>query len=150
LRSKPAGAAAASAVIVLLLLTPAMGAWMLGRDLGRPSTVDLAYQWILANVPAGAGAKFAVEAGALRLPDSYPTVAVRLLTDRGYDDYASEGVTHLLAASPQFQASLRDPVTHRDAFVAYRTLLSRTAEVAAFEPSATVPGPSLRLYQMPR
>jgi hypothetical protein len=149
LRQRPMFAAAAgAAVIVLMLAAPATASWSFSRGLARPSTVDLAYQWLVANLPPDA--KIVIEAGALRLPDRYQATAVRFLIDRSFEDYAREGVTHLLAASPQFDAMLRDPRVNPEASGAYRTLLSRTAEAAAFEPSATVSGPRIRVYQLPR
>jgi 4-amino-4-deoxy-L-arabinose transferase-like glycosyltransferase len=149
LREWPMGATAAgAAVVVLMLAAPATASWSFSRGLSRPSTVDLAYQWMMANLPPDG--KVVIEAGALRLPDRYQVVAVRFLIDRSFDDYAREGVTHLLAASPQFDAMLRDPRVNPDVSGAYRALLSRTAEAAAFEPSATVSGPRIRVYQLPR
>jgi len=139
---------AGAAIVVLMLSAPAASSWVMVRDLSRPSTVDLAYQWILANVPANS--KVVVESGALWLPEQYQLVVSRSLIDRSLDDYARDGVTYILAASPVFQATIRDPFANRDATVAYRSLLDRATEIAAFDPSATVAGPSIRLYRLPR
>ena len=136
------------AVLVVLLAMPATGAVGFVRDLGRPSTVGLAYQWFLEHTPPGT--KVAVEAGALQLPNAYATVGVSTLLRRSYDEYVADGVTYFLAASPDFQATLSDPAGHREAFVAYRTFFNRASLVASFDPSSGVIGPSLRIYQVER
>ena len=69
---------------IALLAMPAAGAVGFVRDLGRPSTVGLAYQWFLDHVPVGT--KVVVEAGALRLPNEYTTIDVHTLLLRSYDE----------------------------------------------------------------
>jgi 4-amino-4-deoxy-L-arabinose transferase-like glycosyltransferase len=141
-------AASIGAVLIVLLAMPATGAVGWVRDLGRPSTVGLAYQWFLDHVPTGT--KVAVEAGALQLPNAYPSVGVPTLLRRSYDEYVADGVTYFLAASPDFQATLSDPAGHHEAFVAYRTFFDRASLVASFDPSSGASGPSLRIYQVQR
>jgi hypothetical protein len=92
----------------------------------------------------------AVEAGALQLPNAYPSVGVPTLLRRSYDEYVADGVTYFLAASPDFQATLSDPAGHHEAFVAYRTFFERASLVASFDPSSGASGPSLRIYQVQR
>jgi hypothetical protein len=140
-------AATTAALVVVLLAMPAMSAVSLSRSMGRPSTIDLAYEWFLAHVPPGT--KVAVEGGAPHLPDPrYYSVFVRSLPDRTYDDYVRDGVTYLLAASPRLQAVLTDPAGNRDAAMAYRALLDRAEEVAEFNASGDVSGPSVRIYRL--
>jgi 4-amino-4-deoxy-L-arabinose transferase-like glycosyltransferase len=138
----------AVAVSAVVLAAPVARAVDFGGSLGRPSTVEQAYQWLLAN--AAPGTAVAVEAGALQLPPPYRTVRVRSLLDRTMDDYRQEGVEYLLAASPAFQAALADPQKEREAYVAYRTLLGAALEVAAFDGAPDVSGPTIRVYRLPK
>jgi len=136
------------AVSIALVAIPAAGAVGFVRDLGRPSTAALAYEWFLSRVPPGT--KVAVEAGALRLPNAYVTIDAHVFLRRSYDEYVADGATYFLAASPEFQATLSDPAGHREAFVAYQGFFERAFLVASFDPSSNVTGSRLRIYQVRR
>lgn len=103
-----------SGVALALLVMPAAGAINVGRSLGTTSTVGLAFEWLVAHVPAGA--TVAVEAGAPRLPPAYRTVVVRSLLDRSLEEYRRDGVEYLVAASPTFQAALANPQDGQEAY----------------------------------
>jgi 4-amino-4-deoxy-L-arabinose transferase-like glycosyltransferase len=145
---KPRAAAVmvTGALVAMPLAMPTITAVSLSQSMGRRSTIDLAYEWILAHVPPGA--KVAVETGGPQLPSQYQTLGVKSLTERSYDDYVREGVTYFVASSPRYQAALTDPRANADASIAYRTLLDRTAEVAEFDASPGVGGPSVHLYRI--
>jgi hypothetical protein len=53
-----------------------------------------------------------------------------------------------VAASADFQTTLVDPNASPEAFASYRALLGGAAEVAAFDPTARVSGPRLRIFQI--
>ena len=148
LKSRTIGMSAGAVVIVAMLVPPAMASWTFSRDLGRPSTVDLG-----APLDCRERATRFVDRGrsrGLAGVGGYQFVVSRSLPQRSFEDYVKDGATYILAAAPQFQAMLRDPAANRETTIAYRALLDRTTEVAAFEPSATVSGPSMRIYRMPR
>ena len=132
--------------VALLLAVPTVKSVDFNLTIGRPSTVDLALEWFLANAPDGS--RVVIEAGALHLPPKFDTIGVRKLTDRSREDYAGSGVRYLLAASAEFQATLRDPNSDRHAHAAYRQLIGDAPEVAAFDPGPTTPGPAIRIFQI--
>jgi hypothetical protein len=148
LKQRSLGISAVAAVMALMLAPPAMASWTFSRDLGSPTTNDQAYRWITKNVPPGS--TIVVEAGALQVFGGYTFVVSRSLPSRSFEDYVKDGATYILAAAPAFQAMLRDPAANRETTAAYRGVLDRTTEAAAFEPSATVSGPSMRIYRIPR
>ena len=137
-----------SAVVIAFVAVPAAGTVGFVRDLGRPSTASLAYDWFLEHVPVGT--RVVVEAGALRLPNAYVTVDAHVLLRRPYDEYVADGAVYFLAASPDFQATLSDPNGHREAFEAYRAFFNRASLVASFDPVLGATGPRLRIYQVER
>jgi len=136
----------AAAAVIAVLAVPVVRAVDFNVTLGRPSTVDLAVQWLYQHAPQGS--KVAIEAGALHLPPQFATLGVHRLTQRNREDYLAEGVRYLLAASPEFQNSLLDPNRDRAVHTAYLQLLGGLPEVAAFEPGPTVAGPAIRIFEL--
>jgi MFS family permease len=146
--SPRAGILAGGLLVVVVLAGPVRNGVGFSRELGRPTTVDAAYTWILENVPAGA--TVAVEAGAMGLPQRYRVMIVTQFTQRARAEYDAEGVRYFLVASPAFQNALANPLAHPETLGAYQQLLAGTVEVAAFDPSEDRPGPALRVYQVVR
>jgi 4-amino-4-deoxy-L-arabinose transferase-like glycosyltransferase len=134
------------AIVAAVLVTPVIKGIGYSRELGRPSTVDLAYQWIRTHVPNGA--RIIVEAGAMQLPPQYPSEQVRSLLVRSPEEYQKGGAQYLIAASADFQTSLVDPNANPEVFTAYRRLLGEAVEVAAFDPAPKLSGPRLRIFQL--
>jgi len=134
------------AIIAFVLATPVVKGIGYSRSLGQQSTVDLAYRWIRANVAPGS--RVIVEAGAMQLPSEYPSEQVRSLLIRPLREYQRTGAQYFVAASADFQTTLVDPNVNPQAFASYRELLGGAAEVAAFDPTATVSGPRLRIFQI--
>jgi hypothetical protein len=134
------------AMVTFVLVMPVVKGIGYSRELGRQSTVDLAYGWIRSNVTPGA--RVIVEAGAMQLPPQYPSEQVRTLLMRSIGEYQRDGARYLVAASADFQTTLVDPNANPAAFAAYRELLSGAAEVAAFDPTPKVSGPRLRIFQI--
>lgn len=134
------------AIIAFVLAMPVVKGIGYSRELGKTSTVDLAYGWIRANVPPGS--RVIVEAGAMQLPPQYPSEQVRTLLMRSLGEYQRDGARYLVAASADFQSTLVDPNANPEAFGSYRELLGGAAEVAAFDPTPKVSGPRLRIFQV--
>jgi hypothetical protein len=134
------------AIIAFVLAAPVVNGIGFSREFGRPSTVDLAYRWIRANVAPGS--KVIIEAGAMHLPPQYPSEHVRTLLMHSLSEYQQDGARYLLAASADFQTTLVDPNVNPEAFASYRELLGGAAEVAAFDPTDRVSGPRLRIFQI--
>jgi hypothetical protein len=111
-----------------------------------PSTIDIAREWVLKNIPAGS--KIVIEYGAFRLPSQYQTVGSRLLIARTIDQYRSDAVDYFVAAAPEHQQVLKNPGADPDLTGRYRALLSSTQEVAAFDPTGEVIGPPIRIFHL--
>jgi len=84
----------------------------------------------------------------MQLPPQYPSEQVRTLLMRSLGEYQRDGAQYFVAASADFQTTLVDPNANPKAFASYRELLGGAAEVAAFDPSEKVSGPSLRIFQI--
>jgi 4-amino-4-deoxy-L-arabinose transferase-like glycosyltransferase len=138
---------AAAAVVAGLVAVPAMTAVEFDRGLGRVTTIDLAYRWIEAHVPAGS--KVVIERRVLLLPEPrYASVNLPSLVGRSYEDYAAEGVDYLLSSS--FEEAFASPREHRELYVAYRHLFDRAEMVASFHRSTDVDGPALAIFRIRR
>jgi 4-amino-4-deoxy-L-arabinose transferase-like glycosyltransferase len=134
-----------AAAVLALLAVPAWTSAVFVRDLGRPGTVDLAYRWIDANVPAGS--KVVLERRVLLLPaPKYETVNLPSLLTRSYDDFVKDGFDYMVASS--FEEPFAAPQDHREAYLAYRELFSRAQMVASFDRSGEVTGPALAVYKL--
>jgi hypothetical protein len=133
----------ALALVGGLIAVPARSSIGFNRNLGRVSTVDLAYQWIVAHVPPGS--KIVLERQVLILPaPRYASVNVTSLLEESYDDYASAGFEYMLSSA--FEEAFAAPQNHREAYLGYRTLFARAERVATFYRSHNVDGPQLELY----
>ena len=133
----------ALALVGGLIAVPARTSIGFNRNLGRLSTVDLAYQWIVAHVPPGS--KIVLERQVLILPaPRYASVNVPSLLEKSYDDYASAGFAYMLSSA--FEEAFAAPQNHREVYLGYRTLFARAERVASFYRSHHVDGPQLELY----
>lgn len=137
---------AVTAVVAAVLATPAARSIAFDREIGRTSTVDLAYRWITEHVPPGA--KIAIETRALLLPAEYPSVNMTSLAESDYDQYVAQGFDYVLASSVIYAPVFRAPAAHVDAHHAYRSVFGRAVEVATFVGTDEVPGPTLRLFKL--
>jgi len=118
------------------------------RDLGRESTLDLAHDWMRAHAPRGS--KVVIESQALQLPGpDYDVVHVRTLLEQAHADYVAGEVDYLLASSAGYGAAFAG-VAPRDEYLAYQTLFTEAELMATFSPSATTPGPELRILRIRR
>ena len=62
------------------------------RMISRPSTLEVAYAWIVENVPDGA--TVIVETGRMRLPPRYKATSLRQLRERDFATYREAGVEY--------------------------------------------------------
>lgn len=132
-------------LVVGLVVVPARTAVEFDRGLGRVTTVDLAYRWIEANVPAGS--KVVIERRVLLLPESqYESINPPSLVPRAYDDYVAEGFEYMISSS--FEEVFADPRAHRDRYVAYRQLFDRAEMLASFHRSTDIDGPALVIFRI--
>lgn len=130
-----------------LLAPPAVTAVNFNRMIARESTVDAAYDWIVANVPAGSS--IALEGGHLLLP-AYRTHRMAQLRLFPYERYVNDGVAYLVASSQCYGPYLQAPREFRQQYTEYMTLFANTDEVARFTPAGGQPGPELRILKVRR
>jgi hypothetical protein len=133
---------------------PALRAIRYTREIGRISTVKLARDWVVDNVPQGA--KVTIETRALLLdPLRYQVSNIpQLIADplsrapREYDTYAAEGVDYIIASGQSFGPIMASPRNFPDEYRRYMQLFERSHEIARFPPNAQHPGPELRVYKL--
>jgi len=116
------------------------------RDLGRPTTQALAYEWITRHVPRGSAS--AVERRTLAVPEQHYRVTYpRWLTDVTKPGAPGGDARFLVASSEVYEMALRQP-DGRDRTRRYGELFSRTTERARFVPDAARRGPTLRILEI--
>jgi len=126
--------ATATVLVALVTVAPARQATDFVSTIARTSSHELAYSWILDNVPAGS--QLAVEHG-LVLPARYDARPVERVTDRTYADYERAGVEYLVTTSAT-------------GTLAHRNLLRGMELLVTFAPTAEHPGSEIRVYRMLR
>lgn len=131
-----------------LLGPPAVTAVNFNRLIARTWTTDLAYQWILANVPEGS--RIVHEGNHLTFPDAYESRRVSQLRYATYETYVEGGADYLIASSQCYGPYLGSPGTFRDEYTDYMTLFAKARERARFTPDEQHPGPELRILKVTR
>ena len=141
---------------VAALLPPTLGAISFDRTIGRTSTVELAHDWIVENIPKGA--KVAVETRVLLLErEGYASANFpRLISDhltksvREYSSYTDEGFDYFVASSQAYGPVFDAPQKAPSDYTAYMRLFEQSVELVRFTPSADHPGPELRVFKVRR
>ena len=137
------------ALTMAAIVPPAVRSVRFARDLGKRSTVAMAYEWIKANVPPGA--RVVIESQELLLePTEYKVENVPWLIwkDREHDYYVAQGVQYLVASSQRFGPAFEAPQVKPNEYAAYRRLFDQSREVVRFTPSPQHPGPELRIFKI--
>jgi 4-amino-4-deoxy-L-arabinose transferase-like glycosyltransferase len=142
--------AARTALIAVLtiavLLPPTLHAIGFNRLINRRNTSELAYNWIVANVPKHS--TVVIETGAVRLPAPYKSRNIRELREQDVPGYQREGVQYLVASSEAFGRYMDAPQTAPREYADYMNIFGRTQEIARFSPSDAHPGPELRVLRI--
>jgi 4-amino-4-deoxy-L-arabinose transferase-like glycosyltransferase len=147
--SSPRAVAVTAALLLLLVAyQPANNVRGFLSTASKVSTNQQAYEWILANVPAGS--RIANETREVLLPVNRYTIDYpRRLITHDVDHYQREGVRYLIASSLSFKAAFYDVPPEPAALAGYTELFRRTEHLITFMPSADHPGPELRIYRVP-
>jgi hypothetical protein len=144
--------AARTALIAVLtiaaLLPPTVHAISFNRLISRRNTTELAYTWIVANIPKHSAV--VIETGAVRLPAPYKARNVRELRERDGPRYQQDGIEYLVASSEVFGNYLQAPQKASREYADYMNIFGRTQELARFSPSDAHPGPEIRILKIPR
>jgi len=138
-----------AALTIAALLPPAWSSVSFDRTISQRSTSEMAYNWILTNIPAKS--RIVIEKYDLRLSDSlYRLAYVNELTTRQYDDYARDGFEYIIASSQAFGPVLDAPQNAPDRYARYRAIFDQSQEVFTVKPQPGRPGPELRVYHLVR
>jgi hypothetical protein len=142
--------AARTALIAVLtiavLLPPTLHAIGFNRMINRRNTTELAYNWIVANLPRQSN--IVVETRAVRLPAPYQSRNVRELRERDVPTYQKEGVEYLVASSEAYGQYLEAPQKAPREYADYMNIFGRTQELVRFSPSDAHPGPEMRILKV--
>jgi hypothetical protein len=116
--------------------------------ISRRGTVDLAYDWIIKNVPQQS--RIVVETRAMLLPETFDSSNIAQLRRKAYETYREDGVQYLVASSERYGPYLTLPHQYPVEYSDYMRIFEQAQEVAKFTPSDDVPGPELRILKIPQ
>jgi 4-amino-4-deoxy-L-arabinose transferase-like glycosyltransferase len=133
------------------ILPPALQSLEFMRNLRRTSTVELAHDWMLGNIPKGASV--VIETRALLVPKTLnarnvPQLVQDYRAPQQYDEYVKAGVEYIVASSQKYGDAFDAPHKHPDLYEAYMRLFTQSKELKRFTPSRDHPGPELRVYKL--
>jgi hypothetical protein len=139
-----------AALTTAALLPPAIVAIRSDHDLARVSTLDLAYEWVVQNLPENASV--VMESRAMVLPGKFRARNVGALRPKDYWQWRNEGVDYLIASSqvygPFFDDNAGGPQRFPREYAEYMRIFVQSREIARFSPSADHPGPELRILKV--
>ena len=112
----------------------------------RSGTVDVAYTWIVQNIPAGS--YVVLEQRELLLPDQFRSRNVSQLRPKDYEQWRDEGVDYLVASSrpPRFGVQRAGKISARVCRI-HAHLHAEPRDPDESAPSPDMPGPEFRILQ---
>ena len=137
-----------AALAVAVLLPPTIQAIGFNRMISRESTIELAYSWIVENVPSGA--TVVIETHGLKLPSQYQARNARQLREQDFASYQHAGVQYLVASSQAYGRYFAEPHNAPREYSEYMNIFEQAREVVRFSPSDAHPGPELRILKVQR
>jgi 4-amino-4-deoxy-L-arabinose transferase-like glycosyltransferase len=149
---RTARTALVATLTVAAVLPPALQAVSFDIGLNQRSTIELAYDWILQNVPRGS--KVVIETQQLLLPpNAYQGMNVpRLVADHrslgDYQTYVDKGFQYAVTSSAGFSRSMAQPHNFPAEYEAYMKLFTLSEELVRFTPDKGHPGPELRILRL--
>jgi 4-amino-4-deoxy-L-arabinose transferase-like glycosyltransferase len=139
-----------AALTTAALLPPIVLSVRSDRDLTRVGTVDLAYAWIVQNLPPDSSV--VVETRAMRLPQQYRSRNVSMLRPKDYQQWRDEGVEYMVASSDAygkyFDEKAGGPQRFPREYAEYMRIFVQSRELAKFSPSDDHPGPEVRILKV--
>jgi hypothetical protein len=138
-----------AALTMAALLPPVVLAVRGDRDMARTSTVDLAYNWIVQNIPPHSA--IVLETRAMLLPDTFRARNVGALRPKDYAQWRNEGVDYFVVSSQAYGPFLDEPAGPQKfprEYAEYMRIFVQSREIARFTPSADHPGPELRVLKV--
>lgn len=131
---------------VAAILPPAWQAVGYDRMISRKSTTELAYNWIVENLPPKS--VIVLESRAVALPPDYVASTVPQLRLRDYTEYRDAGVEYLVASSQSYGPYLDSPERFPREYSEYMKILEQSKELVRFTPNPSQPGPELRILKV--
>lgn len=135
-----------AALTVAAILPPAIQAIGFDRMIGRQGTVELAYSWILENIPEGS--VVVVETRGMLLPAQFKATNTPQLRRRDFAGYRDAGVEYLVASSQSYGPYLEAPQNYPREYADYMQIFGQARELVRFSPSDAQPGPELRILKV--
>jgi 4-amino-4-deoxy-L-arabinose transferase-like glycosyltransferase len=139
-----------AALTMAALLPPLFIAVRGDRDMARVGTVELAYNWVVQNIPENSS--IVIETRAMLLPGKFRARNVGALRPKDYAQWRNEGVDYLVASSeeygPVFDERAGGPQKYPREYAEYMRIFVQCREIARFTPTADHPGPELRVLKV--
>ena len=136
-----------AATIFAVSYAPARDVVRMNIQQSRPSTRILAREWVAANLPEGAViAQEWYTAPLQGLP--FKVVGVYHLPHKSFEYYRSAGVRYFLATSLNYGRYFAEPQRYAAEVAFYRRLFDEGSLLREFSPSSTVPGQTVRIYEL--
>jgi len=140
-----------AAIVALTLITivpPASTSISYDADAARTTTNQLAFEWIVRQLPPGTNIRFEGSVTRLKLPAGYTVSYVKQLRSDEFEFYAGTGIHYLVASSQVYGPYLEHPDQFPNEYADYQQVFDHTIEVARFSPSRDHPGPELRILKV--
>ena len=135
-----------AALTIAALLPPALISVSGDRDMARTGTVDLAYSWIVQNIPPGS--YVVVERREMLLPSQYRARYVSQLRPKTYEQWRGEGADYLVASSAAFGSVFGAPERYPREYDEYMRIFTQSRDLTTISPSKGVPGPEFRIFKV--
>jgi 4-amino-4-deoxy-L-arabinose transferase-like glycosyltransferase len=144
-RTRHKGMFVAALGVILLAVPLQQTAGLLSR-MSKTSSNELAFAWMLEEIPDGA--RVAVEAEGMKLPPRFRARNVARLIDHSVEEYVGEGVEYLVASSLASRNAMAGGPTREGR--AYTELFRNAQLLFAVTPTADHPGSEIRVYRLVR
>jgi hypothetical protein len=138
------------ALALITIAPPAYTSIAFNADAAKAWTSEMAYSWIVKELPPGTTIAF--ESRRLLLPLTYKASYLSQLRIHPLEYYQQNGVQYVVASSevngPYFDSKNNGPVKYPAEYEDYMSIFRRSEEVARFSPSSEHPGPELRIFRI--
>jgi 4-amino-4-deoxy-L-arabinose transferase-like glycosyltransferase len=140
------------ALALVTIAPPAYTSITFNANAAKVWTTELAYNWIIKELPPGTTIAF--ESRQVLLPLTYKATYLPQLRMHPLEHYVQNGVEYLVASSasngPYFDFQNNGPARYPAEYEDYMSIFRRSQEVARFSPSSEHPGPELRIFRIAR
>jgi 4-amino-4-deoxy-L-arabinose transferase-like glycosyltransferase len=136
------------ALVLLAVAPPAYTSIEYNVVAGKQWTTELAYDWILREVPRGS--KVTIETPELQLPGDYHVAHVPELRRKPVGFFVASGTDYFVLSSYADGPAVSNPQARPAESAEDGRLFQATHEVARFTPSPQHPGPELRILKVDR